>query len=428
MGGVMAVKKTGKNARWIALQILMKLEQERSNSGVLLQRKLTEVPDAKDRHLITDLVLGTLRWRGRLLFLIDSFSSKRRLDREVSLILQLGIYQLVFTGIPQHAAIHETVDLCRKGKLSSAVSFVNGILRKVQSGLASLPELDGNPSMTLSIRWSHPLWLVQRWLERFGEEEAVALMRINNEPAPVYIRLSQDSKQVVDLLRNEGIEVETTVLGPLLFRIRKGAPQKTRFFENGLFYIHDAGVEVLGGILGVKPGMRVLEIAAAPGGKTFQIASRMNGQGSIVSLDTEVSRMKIWKENIRRLKIRCALPVVADARRLPFDGRFDLVVVDAPCSSLGVIGRHPEVKWWKQPQDLIGYRRLQLEILDSCVHAVAGGGALVYSVCSFEPEETAQVKEQFLAAHPEFSLVEERYLYPHRDGTDGFYIARLRSG
>jgi len=419
----MAVKKIA-TARWIALQILLKLEQERSNSGVLLQKSMSEVPNAKDRNLITDLVLGTLRWRGYLLFLIDSFSSKQKIDREISLILQLGIYQLVFTEIARHAVIHETVNLCRKVKLSSATTFVNGILRKVQSRLASLPEPQGD----LSVRWSHPSWLVARWLQRFGEEEAISLMRINNTPAPVYIRLTYDVDNVVDLLRNEGIEVEATVFGPHLFRVRKGAPQQTRFFREGLFYMHDAGIEVLGSILGVKRGMHVLEIAAAPGGKTFQIASRINDQGSIVSLDTSLSRMKLWEENIRRLKISSARPVVADARKLPFTGKFDLVVADAPCSSLGVIRRHPEVKWWKQPDDLMGHQRLQLEILESCVRGVCRGGALVYSVCSFEPEETAQVKEKFLMQHPEFSIVEERYLYPHRDATDGFYIARLMKG
>ncbi len=427
MGGVMAVKKTG-NARWIALQILLELQKERSNSAVLLQKKLIEVPEAKDRNLITDLVLGTLRWRSRLLFLIDSFSTRRKIDREISLILQLGIYQLVFTKIPHHAAIHETVDLCRKAKLSSATAFANGILRKVQSRLGSLPEPKGDLITSLSIHWSHPEWLVSRWVQRFGENEAVSLMQNNNEPAPVFIRLAQENDKILDLLRDEGIEVEATVFGPYLFRVRKGAPQRTRLFQEGLFYIHDAGVEVLGGLLGVKPGMHVLEIAAAPGGKTFQIASRMNGQGFIVSLDSDPARMKMWEENVRRLKIRCAHPVVADARKLPFAGKFDLVVVDAPCSSLGVVRRHPEVKWWKQPQDLIIHHRLQLEILGSCAHAVASGGSLVYSVCSFEPEETEKVKERFLIDHPQFSLLEDRYLYPHRDETDGFYIARLRSG
>src|SRR5262245_57673161 len=178
------------NARWAAYQVLNRLEQRRGNSTILLHESLAKVSDPKDRNLITDLVLGTLRWRARLLFLIGQFSKRRlyQLDREVVLILQLGVYQLLYTNIAPHAAIYETVKLCKIGRLTSAASFVNGILRGVQGRLSSLPEPVEN---VLPIRWSHPEWLTSRWVQRFGEPDAIALMQVNNQPPPVYLHVNR---------------------------------------------------------------------------------------------------------------------------------------------------------------------------------------------------------------------------------------------
>ncbi|HSP07951.1 MAG TPA: 16S rRNA (cytosine(967)-C(5))-methyltransferase RsmB [Acidobacteriota bacterium] len=412
------------NPRMIAFRVLSRLEEHRSNSNILLQEALSRVPEASDRHLITDLVLGTLRWRGRLQDTIARFSRRptEQIDVRVQLILQLGIYQLFFTRIPQHAAVYETVNLCRRIKMTSAASFVNGLLRGVQGKLPDMEE-----PRDLARRWSHPGWLTFRWVERFGEEEAVLLMRVNNQAPAVVLRINDLKAHAVDVLehlRQEQVQVEPIAAG--VFRVTEGSPQLTRAFVDGEFYIQDAGVETLGAILRPQPGDRVLEIAAAPGGKTFQLALRMQDRGWIASVDSDGKRMKMWKRNIERLGIRCAAPVVADARALPFRAQeYDLVAVDAPCSSLGVIRRHPEIKWWRSEAELAGFGELQLQILDACAKYVRSRGALVYSVCSFEPEETSQVCERFLNAHRDFSDAEQRTLFPHRDGTDGFFVTRF---
>jgi 16S rRNA (cytosine967-C5)-methyltransferase len=367
-----------------------------------------------------------------LLFWIECFSRRplAQLDPKVVLILELGIYQLVFTGIAQHAAIYETVNLCKRVKLSSAASFVNGVLRAVQSGLPSLPKPENaDRFQTLSIEWSHPHWLAERWCNRFGEQEAVSLMKSNNEPAPVCLRINplRATREVVlEHLEAEGVRVTPTTFGDELFQVTEGAAQLTKSFVDGEFYIQDAGIEKLGEIINPRPGMQVLEIAAAPGGKTFQLAVRMQQKGMILCLDSVLKRMRLWQRNISRLGIVSAHPVVADARHPAFHCVFDLVVVDAPCSSLGVVRRHPEVKWWRNPVDLLSFQELQLQMLSSCAKYVREQGELVYTVCSFEPEETIGVSEIFLASHSDFERIMDRFFYPHRDQTDGFFIGRFR--
>jgi 16S rRNA (cytosine967-C5)-methyltransferase len=414
------------NARWAAYQILNRLEQRRGNSSTLLSETLSSVPDPKDRRLITDLVLGTMRWRARLLFLIGEFSKRKlhQLDREVVLILQLGVYQLLYTNVPPHAAVYETVKLCKIARLTSAASFVNGILRGIQGS----PQLLPAPA-NLAARWSHPEWLVDRWVKRFGEEAAVALMRANNEASRVYLHMNSliaTPQTVMDHLSAEGVQIEATEFGDSVFRVTSGAAQETQSFSNGEFYIQDAAIHLLAEFIQPQQADQILEIAAAPGGKTFQLAARMKNDGTIIAFDSSLRRMQTWQRNMQRLKIQCADAVVGSGEHLAFLRTFDRVIVDAPCSSLGVIGRHPEIRWWRQEADLAGLASLQLQILNACAKYVRSQGELIYSVCSFEPEETEQVRDAFLRAQPSFSMLQEMVLLPHVNHTDGFYGLKLR--
>ena len=415
------------NARWMAYQLLRRIETRQSNSTILLQEHLAKVADPKDRHLITDLVLGTIRWRKRLLFIIERFSRRalQQLDQEVLLILQIGVYQMLYTNIAPHAAVNETVKLCKIARLTSASSFVNGILRGVQGRMTSLPEPEEN---VLAIRWSHPEWLVNRWVKRYGESDVVALMQINNQPPPVYIHVNTlrvHPEIVTQHLASQGVVLESTGFGPSVFRVREGAAQHTESFMAGEFYIQDAAVHLLGHVMSPRPGSRVLEIAAAPGGKTFQLAFRIQESGRVVAVDAQLRRMKTWKRNMDRMGIANVYGIVADARNLQLAGSFDQVVIDSPCSTLGIIRRHPEIKWWRQESDLLDLKTLQLQILNACAKYVRSQGELVYSVCSFEPEETEQVRDDFLANRAEFSVLQEMALLPHRDHTDGFYILKM---
>jgi 16S rRNA (cytosine967-C5)-methyltransferase len=419
------------NARWVAYDILHKLEEHQSNSAVLLQNSLGSIPNPADRALITELVMGVLRWRAKLIYTIQQFSRRSldSIDKRVQVILQLGIYQLLFTRVPPHAAVHETVNLCKRIRMTSASSFVNGILRAVQSKLDSLEFPQGDDSKSLSIVYSHPEWLVRRWLNRYGISDTKALMERNNTPAQMFLRVNElitTPQSVLQHLKADGIKVEPVSQESPLFLVLEGAPQLTESFENGEFYIHDAGIEVLGEMMSAMPGQNVLEVAAAPGGKTLQLAMRMRDQGMITSLDSDLKRMKMWGRNIDRLQIHSAKGVVADARKLPLGKRFNLVTFDAPCSGLGVIRRHPEIKWWRTEAELNKFADVQLQILESCAKYVDDTGSMVYSVCSFEPEETDEVAKEFLRLHPEFQETARKTLFPHRDNTDGFFIIRFR--
>jgi 16S rRNA (cytosine967-C5)-methyltransferase len=266
---------------------------------------------------------------------------------------------------------------------------------------------------------------VQRWLKRYGVIDTKALMERNNSPAQMFLRVNEliaTAENVLQQLKAGEIKVEPITEG--LFLVIEGAPQLTESFEKGEFYIHDAGIEVLGKIMAASAGQSVLEIAAAPGGKTLQLAIRMGDQGRIISLDSDLKRMKMWRRNIERLQIHSAAGVVADARNLPLRKRFNLVTVDAPCSGLGVIRRHPEIKWWRTEGEVRKFAEVQLQILESCVKYVDDTGSMVYSVCSFEPEETDDVCKEFLRLHPEFQETARKTLYPHRDNTDGFFVVR----
>ncbi len=417
------------NARFVAYDILKKLEARQSNSAVLLQNSLTSISNPADRRLITDLVMGTLRWRSKLLHIIQQFSRRPvgSIDSNVLVLLQLGVYQLLFTRIPVHAAIYETVNLSKRIRMTSASSFINGILRAVQSKKDTEVISKADDVASLAVSYSHPEWLVQRWTNRFGISETKALMEKNNEPAQVYLRVNElrfSPPEVLQHLKNEGISAVPVAPDSAVFVVEEGAPQLTNSFEAGEFYIHDAGIELIGELMRPQSGQNVLEIAAAPGGKTLQLAIRMKDSGRIVSLDTELKRMKMWQRNIDRLQIRSAVPIVADARTLPFSRAFDLVTIDAPCSSLGTIRRHPEIKWWRQESEFKKFKELQLQMLESCVKYVGENGNLVYLVCSFEPEETEDVANEFVTAHPEFKEEERMILLPHRDNTDGFFAVR----
>jgi 16S rRNA (cytosine967-C5)-methyltransferase len=428
------------NARWVAYDILRKLEEHQSNSAVLLQNSLASIPNPADRALITELIMGVLRWRAKLLYVIQQFSRRSldSIDKRVQVILLVGIYQLLFTRIPPHAAVHETVNLCKRIRMTSASSFVNGILRAVQSKVDSMVFPEGDDSKSFSVVYSHPEWLVQRWLNRYGVSETKALMQRNNTPAQVFLRVNEliaTPDKVLQHLKDNGIKLEARPCGggergpglsaSPLFLVIEGAPQLTESFEKGEFYIHDAGIEVLGEIMSAKPGQSVLEVAAAPGGKTLQLAMRMHDQGRIVCVDSDLKRMKMWRRNIERLQIHSAMGVVSDARRLPLSKPFNLVTVDAPCSGLGVIRRHPEIKWWRSENELQKFAEVQLQILQSCAKYVDDTGSMVYSVCSFEPEETEDICKEFLRLHPEFQETARKTLFPHRDNTDGFFVVKF---
>jgi len=449
-----------KNPRETALRVLMDVETQKAYANLALNSALGENETGKlDRALITELVYGTLRALNTLDWALDKHLRRplSGLPVPVRNILRLGAYQLLFMHrIPESAAVNEAVKLTRRYGHAGTVRFVNGVLRNLARGGAELkyPDPAEEPVEYLSLRHSHPRWLVRRWLGEFGFEAAETMLKINNRPAPNTVRvntLKTDTGALQSLLREQGIE---TVKGKYAdhclhlggFISLGGMPQ----FKAGLFQAQDESSILVGQALSPEPGARVVDVAAAPGGKTTHLAQLMQNEGEIIAVDIHEHKINLIKDNCRRLGVEIVRPILADARKIP--GLYpqltaDYVLVDAPCSGLGVLRRRPDARWRKEDAQIKELAELQGQILDAAHRMLEPGGVLVYSTCTITGEENLDQVEAFLAKYREYepeSLVGllpvelDRHntmargylqILPHvHDGLDGFFIARLRKG
>ncbi len=447
-----------KNPRETALRVLMDVESKKAYANLALNAALEETETGKpDRALTTELVYGTLRTLNTLDWALGA-----RLRRPLSSlpvpvrnILRLGAYQLLFMQrIPESAAVNESVKLARRYGHAGTVKFVNGVLRNLARDGADLeyPDPAGEPVEYLSLRYSHPRWLVRRWLDEFGFEAAEAMLAVNNRPAPNTVRvntLKTDTGSLQTLLRGQGIETGKGKYADNCLHlggfVSLGAiPQ----FKAGLFQVQDESSILVGQALSPEPGARVIDVAAAPGGKTTHLAQLMQNKGEIIALDVHEHKINLIKDNCRRLGVEIARPVLADARKAPdlYPGlTADYVLVDAPCSGLGVLRRRPDARWRKEETQIMELAELQGQILDAAHRMLAPGGVLVYSTCTVTGEENLGQVKAFLAKYHEYEpeslvgLLPESLnhdntmaggylqILPHvHDGLDGFFMARLR--
>lgn len=445
-----------KSPRETALRILMDVETKKSYANLALNAALGENEIGKpDRALITELVYGTLRALNTLDW---ALGNKLRqplsgLPVPVRNILRLGAYQLLFMHrIPESAAVNEAVKLTRRYGHAGTVKFVNGVLRNLARSELKYPNPAEEPVEYLSLRHSHPRWLVRRWLDEFGFEAAEAILMVNNRPAPNTVRvntLKTSTASLQALLLEQDIE---TVRGRYAdnclhlggFVSLGGIPQ----FKAGFFQAQDESSILVGQALSPEPGARVIDVAAAPGGKTTHLAQLMQNRGEIIALDVHEHKINLIKENCRRLGVDIVRPIPADARKIPVlypQWRADYVLVDAPCSGLGVLRRRPDARWRKEETQIKELAVLQGQILDAAHRMLEPGGVLVYSTCTITGEENLGQVEAFLAGNPEYELetlanllpealdrdhtLTRGYLQilPHvHDGLDGFFMARLR--
>ncbi|HZI92796.1 MAG TPA: 16S rRNA (cytosine(967)-C(5))-methyltransferase RsmB [Patescibacteria group bacterium] len=447
--------------RRIAFTILRRVEQEGAYSSVLLQHMDAGELEPRDLALITELVYGVLRRQMYLDHVIASFSTRplERIDPDLRLTLRLALYQVLFlTRIPPHAAVNEAVNMARTRaghRADAAAAFVNGLLRTVVRERSRvppqrLPRQGDDPAAALAVAESHPEWLVRRWLERFGFEETSRLLIAQNRPAPMAMRVTRraSSRQsVAAALQAESIATRPSRwLDDFLIAV-DGAPQRTPSFRRGDLYIQDEASGLVARLADAGPGCRILDACAAPGGKALYLAEQAGPEGLVVAGDLHPSRLRMLRENIERLGLTWCLPVAADfadhEAPLRTGVTFDLVFLDAPCSGTGVTRRNPELRYRVSPESLDRLAQVQTSLLDRCACLVRPGGALVYSVCSLEPEEGVQQVSRFLDGHQQFSLEDPRLLMPetarvlavegqqvvvtlpHRDDLDGFFAARL---
>jgi 16S rRNA (cytosine967-C5)-methyltransferase len=391
--------------------------------------------DPRDRALLHELVLGTLRRRGWLDHALSRLTDRPlgRVAPALLDVLRVGAYQLLFTRVPPHAVLSESVDLARAVQ-PRAAGFVNAVLRRLQrEGPPPEPDPQTHPLDWLTTVGSLPAWLAARWVERLGSETATARARALLEPAPTHFRLNPRRVDAAARVAGAGIEtLPTAVPGALEAR---GAPLAA-LADEGLLYVQDMGSQLVAR-LAAGSGL-VLDACAAPGGKALLLADLGSRDAQVVAAEASPRRLR----TLARLRARWGAGNVsivgADARRPPFRGPFDAVLLDAPCSGLGTLARRPDIRWRVRPRDVQRHAARQREMLDALAPLVRPEGILVYSTCSVEDEETVGVVSPFLESHPEFSPEAlPDWAEPFRDGPfvrmaperhrgDAFFAARLR--
>ena len=399
-----------------------------------------------DAALCSRIVYGVLQNQLLLDHYISAYCSQKpdHLQPPLLDILRIGAYQILFLDkIPDSAAVNESVELAKIFKRGQAAGLVNAVLRKISKNKDNLPEIPGqNPERTLSIRYSHPRWLVKRLLPILGVEETEKFLAANNEVAPMTVQvnpLKTSAEKLTAELTEAGVTVNPHAWVPDCLELSgTGDLTALRAFRDGDFMVQDPAARLVSLIADVKPGHRVLDVCAAPGGKSFSAAFAMGNQGSIQSCDLHENKLKRVRESAERLGITCIEAAPADGRifKPEWENAFDVVLVDAPCSGLGIIRKKPDTRY-KNADELFALPVIQTAILENAARYVAPGGTLVYSTCTILPEENEQVSDAFLAEHPEFSresftLPEpvgktdgRLTLWPQRHDTDGFYICRM---
>ena len=435
------------SAREAAMLTLAACERQGAWSDGYLKRMLREQRlDQRDAALATQLCYGVLQNKLLLDWHLARFCKSKltSLDVKVLCDLRVAAYQLLFLDkIPPSAAVNEAVELTKKHcRNPRAAGMVNGILRTMLRE-EKRPEFDGyDKAKCLSLKYSHPVWLVEEFVRRLGWEDAELLLVANNEQPPTVAQINTvrfTAEHVRGALLAEQTDAEFHPwLTDCLLLSGTGSLEHLRTFQNGAFYIQDAAARLAAATAGVTPGSRVLDCCAAPGGKSFAAAIDMENRGELVSCDIYTHKIKLIEAGRDRLGLPVISPCLQSAveQKDEWMDYFDTVIADVPCSGLGIIRKKPDIRY-KDPEALKGLPKVQCAILDNCSCYVRPGGVLLYSTCTLLRRENEDVVEAFLADHPQFVLepfelpqfgVQPGMMtfWPHIHDTDGFFVARLR--
>ncbi|TDF98365.1 16S rRNA (cytosine(967)-C(5))-methyltransferase RsmB [Paenibacillus piri] len=426
-------------AREAALDVLVRIEQDRSYSNLLLHQTLQRYNlDKPDAGLATEIVYGTIQRLNTIDYFLARFVAKglAKLEPWVRSLLRLSFYQIYYLDrIPDHAVVNEAVNLAKRRGHQGISGMVNGVLRSVlrQKDSLQLPA-DLPPAERIVLAHSHPEWLVNRWIRQLGEERTERICAANNEPPHVSIRVNTvklSRSELLAKLGEAGLEAEPSALASDGIVVKGGGNMAlTPWYAEGLFSIQDESSMLVADTVDPQPGDKVLDCCAAPGGKTAHMAEKMNDRGEIWACDIHEHKEKLIQEQADRLGLGSIRTIVADARELPerfAPGSFDRILLDAPCSGLGVIRRKPDMKWAKSERELDEICVIQHELLERVHSLLRPGGVLVYSTCTLEYNENEGRVRLFLEAHPEYDLdCEPVQIYPYEHHSDGFFIARLR--
>ena len=446
-------------SRRISLSVLNHMDDSNAFPQQLLHRAFEQEGRLirQDRALATELVYGVLRWRSRLDWVISQLSTTpiQKIDPFVLNVLRLGLFQILFhSRIPPSAAVNDSVEMTKAREPSWVVRFVNGVMRAAVRGAEDvpLPDDEKDPLQAIAIREAHPLWLVERWAKRFGMAETSQLCQANNRVPPVTVRantLKVGRQQLMDALKTQVGHVTQTPFAPdglLLTRLRHAIADLPSF-KDGWFQVQDEAAQLITLLLDPKPGETILDACAGYGGKTGHIAQLMKDRGRIKAMENRSRKLNQLKTSLRRLGVSSVTAWHHDlSESIPVAhlSTFDRILLDAPCSGLGVLRRNPDAKWRKTESDLTRLQTDQRRFLGCLAPLVKPGGHLVYAVCSLEPEEGEGVVQDFLKYETQFVIDRELLgvmdmdagrlvdgsgyfrSFPHRQNMDGFFAVRLK--
>ena len=423
-------------ARAAAVKVVFEVNERGAYSNIALAKLLrTENFSDIDRRFCTELVYGTVKAGESIDWIISKYINRplKKIDPKVAAILRVGIYQIFFLDrVPNSAAVNESVELAKKISIGSS-KFVNAVLRSAvrEPDKAKFPKDDTAEAIALSM--FHPQWLVERWIEQFGIEQTKEICIADNKEPPLTLRvntLKTNRLEVLENLKTQNIVARPSTLTEegIIIDSGAGSLDHLAILQQGLCQVQDESSMLVAHALESKSGEFIIDCCAAPGGKTTHIAELMNNTGHILAVDIHEHKIKQIKSNASRLGIKIIESIQLDARKIgsKFTGKADRVLVDAPCSGLGVLRRKADLRWKKTLNEMKALPALQLEILNSAAQTLKQGGTLVYSTCTLEYEENEGIINKFINTHSDFILEYTKTLLPHIDGTDGFFIAKLK--
>ena len=434
------------NVREIALKILYKIDNDKAYSNIILDDEIEKyILEKRDKALLTKLVYGTLTYLITLDTIIQKYSNIKikKISPWILNILRMGIYQIIYLDkIPKRAVVNEAVNLSKKYGHKASSGFVNAILKKIESSELETLSFD-NEVDKLSVLTSHPKWLIEELLKEYNFDKVTKICEYNNIEPPVYIRLNTiktNLDEVICELSKQGIEIEEINVPNTVKVINSSDIANNQLFKQGYFTIQDAAATLTGIVLDAKPNEEILDLCSAPGGKTTHIAELMNNTGNIVACDIYESRLKLVEDNAKRLNITNIKLKVNDATKLnaEYINKFDRVLLDVPCSGIGVIRRKIDIKYQKDIDSLHDICDIQYRILENASKYVKRNGVLVYSTCTIFKKENEENVEKFLKNNPNFEIVDisdmvqdncsnGKYIktLPHVQDFDGFFIAKM---
>ncbi len=439
------------SARAVALKVLYDIEKDKAYLKNSLDKNISEYDlISREKALCTELAYGVTRWKSLLDYNISEYSRLKsgKLSIWIKNILRMGMYQLFLTDkIPESASVNESVILAKKFGHKASAGFVNAVLRNAQRNGMRLPE-KGDFERFLSVKYSHPEWMVRKWRSRWDDDFVSRLLDANNKPKGLTIRVNTEKVTPNDLKRvlfEQGIASEAgRYFSDALILKNPSGIASINEFAAGYFQVQDEAAMLAVSILNPQQGELIIDVCAAPGGKTVHISHLMKNNGNVIAFDIYDHKLRMIEDNCRRMGIKNVITLLHDASKTneAYAGKADRVLVDAPCTGLGTIRHKPDIKWSRKAEDITELSVLQLAILNASSKYVKKGGCIVYSTCTTEYEENNMVVKEFIKQNSSFAISDIKdcipdelagsvdkdgtiSVYPHVNGTDGFFTARM---